>query len=278
MSATNRGTLPAAAIASVVAASLALGTSVPITRSRTVTRCPGRRSRVDSPIRVAAAGTATVSSSDRRSRATSAVISFVMLAIARGVSASRAARVWPSTELWTTYARAWTAGAAPCAGVAETTTATTATARPQRITVPQGSRRPVVLGAHTDALADTQHLGIDSGVEARQRGDRRTGPCGDSLQRVARAHGDDRRPGRRGHACRRARRRRGVLPEAGPDEQHGDRDRQQKRDGSRDTGYPRPVDPALRHHPAAVQTAAESRAASAPAAARQSSGGASRYA
>ena len=78
---------------------------MPIRRSRTVTRCPARSPSVDSPTPAATAGTVTTSSSETRSTATSAVISFVMLAIARGASASRAASVWPSTELWTTYAR-----------------------------------------------------------------------------------------------------------------------------------------------------------------------------
>ena len=102
MSVTNAGTLPPARTASVVAASFALGTSVPITRSRTETRCPARRSSDDSPTRAATVGTLTVPSSGSRSRATSAVMSFVMLAIARGVSAPRAASVRPSTVLCTT--------------------------------------------------------------------------------------------------------------------------------------------------------------------------------
>ena len=47
-------------------------------------------------------------------------MSFVIDAIARGVSASRAASVRPSTELWTTYARACTGGAAASAGLEAT--------------------------------------------------------------------------------------------------------------------------------------------------------------
>ena len=102
IAATKRGMLPPAAIARVVAASFALGTSVPIRRSRTVMRWPARRESVDSPILVAAAGTVTVWSRSSRRIATSAVMSFVIEAIARGSSASRAASVLPSTELCTT--------------------------------------------------------------------------------------------------------------------------------------------------------------------------------
>ena len=59
IAATKRGTEPAAAIASAVAASFALGTSAPITRSRTGSRAPASSSSVDSPTRAAAAGTVT---------------------------------------------------------------------------------------------------------------------------------------------------------------------------------------------------------------------------
>ncbi len=57
---------------------------------------------LDSPTRAATAGTTTSSSSESRRSATSTVISFVMLAIARGVRAPRAASVFPSTVLCTT--------------------------------------------------------------------------------------------------------------------------------------------------------------------------------
>ena len=66
-----------------------------------------------------------------------------------------------------------------------------------------------------------------------------------------------------------------VLAQPGADEQHRDRDGEQEQHGRRDPRELRAVD---RHQPAAAQTEDERRAASAPAAARQSSAGASRYA
>ena len=66
-----------------------------------------------------------------------------------------------------------------------------------------------------------------------------------------------------------------VLAQPGADEQHRDRDGEQEQHGRRDPRELRAVD---RHQPAAAQTEDERRAASAPAAARQSSAGESRYA
>ena len=63
-------------------------------------------------------------------------MSFVMLAIGRGVSASRAARVRPSTVLCTTYACAWTGGADAHTGPQSASAAIATAAKPQRFTRP----------------------------------------------------------------------------------------------------------------------------------------------
>ena len=66
-----------------------------------------------------------------------------------------------------------------------------------------------------------------------------------------------------------------VLPEAGANDEHGDGDGEEEGHRRRDPGDLRAIDV---HQPAAAQTAFARRAASAPATARQSSAGASRYA
>ena len=79
----TRAWLPPTCSASATAASFALWISAASTRSRTVSRSPGRRLIDDSP--TAAARPLTVTTSSRRacSSVTSTVISFVMLAIGR---------------------------------------------------------------------------------------------------------------------------------------------------------------------------------------------------
>ena len=93
---TNAASDPSMPIASVSAASLALGTIRPSSRSRPETRRPARSPAVDSPISVAATGTVYVFESAPSCSARYAVIIFVMLAIARGSSARRSARIVPS--------------------------------------------------------------------------------------------------------------------------------------------------------------------------------------
>src|SRR6476659_4286785 len=150
---------PPAAIASAVAASLALGTSAPMTRSRTGSRWPARSSSDDSPTRAAAAGTVTTRSSGRCSRATSTVMSLVMLAIGRGVSALRAASVRPSTELWTTYACARTGGADAHAAPPNASEASATAATAQRFTRPAAYPPPSPAGRRPDGRLQARGLG-----------------------------------------------------------------------------------------------------------------------
>ena len=97
-------------------------------------------------------------------------------------------------------------------------------------------------------------------------------PPRDAVERVAGAHDDGRGAGRgAGDGAGR----RLVLPEARANDEHGNGDGEEEGHGRRD---PRDLGAIDAHQPAAAQTALARRAASAPATARQSSAGASRYA
>ena len=143
-------------------------------------------------------------------------MSFVIDAIARGVSASRAASVRPSTELWTTYARACTGGAAASAGLETTTAASAATARMERITAPQGRRRTGCSSRRGRGRAGRRAEGRGRGPGFRRASASTVVPVRSAIasERVARAHDDRARATPGCTDARRARRRAGRSPAA----------------------------------------------------------------
>src|SRR5215210_4142453 len=220
--------------ASASAASLALWISAASSSSRTVSRSPGRRFALDSPTCAANGLTSTVWLGRACSSVSRTVISFVMLAIGTRSRALRANRTSPVTPFSTMNARPLTCGGAASTGAASTRLAARAISRGFK-------RRRVYCSLDPDPLADDEVGRLDARVEREQLLDARVELDRDVAQRLAGAQlveaAAGRRHGRRvdggGRADGRPRAcRRSVGSQARPDEQHGDRDREQERRGS----------------------------------------------
>ena len=200
MRTTNRASLPPAATASVVAASLALGTSVPTSRSRTGDPLPCAKAdrRLADPSGDRRDGHHLVEREmlerDERSH---------QLRDARHraprASASRAASVCPSTEALDDVRTRLHGGTAPCADP-QTRSAATARARPRRNTVRKCSRR-----RHAGAVAG---LTTPPPPRPRPRAARPRRPQPHASRPAGLAVRVDHRPGRVDERARRAARER----------------------------------------------------------------------